>query len=165
MWHIFSRFNLVLMIVNSWLHKSVLQAFSSQMVEIFNTFEISTNLALIGNVIGIVTGIMGAFLYGKLFLHHPKQYYGIFFIYSSSVLLALVNIYNLKNGISPYIVISVEALGTFFFMPFMGMVFEELISRLNPRYLLAISVILQMGTQAMNFLTTFVFGLLFKNPS
>ena len=42
--HIFSRFNLVLMIMNSWLHKSVLQAFSSQMVEIYHTFNISSVL-------------------------------------------------------------------------------------------------------------------------
>ena len=40
--HIFSRFNLVLMILNSWFHNSVLQAFSSQMVEIYNTFGISS---------------------------------------------------------------------------------------------------------------------------
>ena len=73
-----------------------------------------------------------------------------------------MNIYILRNGISPYILITVQAIGSFCYFPFLGMVYEELISRLNPGYLLAISVVLQMGTQALNFLTSYVFGLLFN---
>ena len=39
--HIFSRFNLVLMVINSWIHNGILQSFSSQIPEIYHTFGIA----------------------------------------------------------------------------------------------------------------------------
>ena len=47
----------------------------------------------------------------------------------------------------------------------MGMIYEELISRLNPRYLLSVSVLLMMGTQMVNFGATTILGMLFNYPS
>ena len=92
--HIFSRFNLVLMILNAWVHNGFLQSYSSQIPQILNTFGIPPVInqhcltlqifGLLGNVCSITLGVLGAVIYSRCFLHYPKQYLGVFVIYSAS---------------------------------------------------------------------------------
>ena len=108
-----------------------------------------------GNVSAITMGVLGAVIYSRCFLHHPKQYLGIFVMYSLSynilfsnysTLFSVTNIYIYRNGANPYAILTVQSLNGMCLFPFMGMIYEELISRLNPRYLLSVSVLLMMGT-------------------
>ena len=76
-----------------------------------------------------------------------------------------MNIYIYSHNANIYVILTIQTLNGMFLFPYMGMVYEELISRLNPRYLLTVSVIMMIGITFVNFVTTSALGLLFSTPS
>ena len=74
-------------------------------------------------------------------------------------------IVSFKTILNPYLIVVLAGANGFCVFPFTGIIFEELISRLNPRYLLTVSVIMAMGQQSVAVVSSLSMGALFNVPN